>query len=199
MTFVLEKRIPFSEQRFVQRGIAWSQFKSIQVGFAEAPGVRLFYYQEALEILAVSPEHERVKGAIGYLIETYLIERGIEFEPTGNFNQEREREASVQADESYCLGSLKPIPDLSVEVVMTSGGPDKLKRYRALGVPEVWFWEDRVFSLYCLREDGYEPVTRSEQLPGLDMQLLTRCVIMASRVEAAREFRRALGEASGDI
>lgn len=57
--------------------------------------------------------------------------------------QEKEREVSVQADQSFSLGSVKTIPDLSIEVVVTSGGVDKLARYQALGVPEVWFWQDR--------------------------------------------------------
>lgn len=48
-------------------------------------------------------------------------------------------EASAEPDESYCFGTSKPIPDLVIEVVLTSGHTQKLKRYRALGIPEVWF------------------------------------------------------------
>jgi len=59
-------------------------------------------------------------------------------------------------------------------------------------VPEVWFWEDGLFSLYCLRSDGYEQVSKSELLPELDIDLLTRCVLMTSRLEAVREFRQGL-------
>jgi len=84
--------------------------------------------------------HEVFKKIIGYLIETFFFERQIKVIPTGSITQEREGEASAQADESYCFGEAKPIPDLSIKVIFTSGSTAKLKRYQALGVPEVWFW-----------------------------------------------------------
>ncbi len=185
---------PIRDQRIIQHGRTWQQFKLIQEGFANSPGVRLFYYKGIVEILAVSPEHEIYKTIIGFLIETFLVERGIEFTPTGSMTQERAGEASAQADESYCLGELKPVPNLSIEVVFTSGGSDKLERYQALGVPEVWFWEDGLFTLHHLREQGYERIYRSEVLPDLDINLLARCVLMTSTVEAVREFRRAIDQ-----
>lgn len=183
---------PTQDRRIIQHGRTWQQFKLIQEGFANSPGIRLFYYKGTLEILAVSPEHEIFKSIIGLLIETFFVEKGIEFTPTGSMSQEREGEASAQADESYCLGELKPVPDLSIEVVFTSGGSNKLERYQALRVPEVWFWEDGLFTLHHLREQGYDRISRSELLPDLDIEMLTRCVLMNSRVDAVREFRRAI-------
>ena len=38
------------DQRLVYSGITWEQFKLIQAGFAESNRVRLFYYQETIEI-----------------------------------------------------------------------------------------------------------------------------------------------------
>jgi Uma2 family endonuclease len=183
---------PTQDQRIVQHGRTWRQFKLIQEGFANSPGVRLFYYKGIVEILSVGSEHEIFKTLIGLLIETFFVEKGIEFTPTGSMSQEREGEVSVQADESYCIGDLKPVPDLSIEVVFSSGGPDKLERYRALGVSEVWFWEDGLFTWYRLGEQGYERIDQSELLPDLDINLLARCVLMSSRVEAVREFRKAI-------
>ena len=59
------------EQRFIQTGVSWESFKAIQKGFADSPNVRLFYVRGELEILATSPEHEIVKGNIGFLVEDY--------------------------------------------------------------------------------------------------------------------------------
>jgi Uma2 family endonuclease len=178
------------DQRFTHSEISWQQFKSIQDGFNNSPGIRLFYYRGLLEILSTSPEHEIIKGNIGFLIEDSMLSQGIDFISTGSFSIEKEGEASVQADESYCFGEQKPVPDLAIEVVITSGGQDKLKRYKALGTKEVWFWEDGLFALYHLRTDGYERIYKSELLPDLDINLLTRCVLMTSRLEAVREFRK---------
>lgn len=139
-------------------------------------------------------EHEIFSRLIGYLVTTFLTEKGIFFQPTGAMTQEKEGVVSAQADESYCIESAKTIPDLSIEVVFTSGGISKLERYKALGVPEVWFWEDRVLKLYRLQDDTYEPIDRS-QLPGLndlDLDLLRRCILMAETDTGAaiRAFRR---------
>jgi Uma2 family endonuclease len=186
----------FGDQRIVYSGITWEQFKLIQAGFAESPGIRLAYYNHSIEILMPGREHEMFSRLIGFLIGLFCLENGIEFEPTGSMMQEREGEVSVQTDESYCFGASKPIPDLAIEVVVTSGGPDKLERYQALGVPEVWFWQDGLFSLYRLRDRHYDNIAHSEipELAFLDMDVLTRCVLMAqtSRLEASREFRQAL-------
>ncbi|HAG82816.1 MAG TPA: hypothetical protein DD379_26205 [Cyanobacteria bacterium UBA11162] len=178
-----------TEQRFIQTGVSWSNFKSIQNGFAEKPGVRLFYYRGELEILSTSPEHEIVKGNIGFLIENYMVKQEIDFVGTGSFSLEKEDEASAQADESYCFGEQKSIPDLAIEVVITSGGTNKLRRYKALGVKEVWFGEDGVISLHYLEGSDYQRVSQSRFLPNLDINLLAQCAAITSRVQAVREFR----------
>jgi len=187
---------PTTDQRLVLAERTWEQFKLIQAGFEDFPGSRLFYYNGTIEILMPGRDHEVFKSLIGFLIELFFLETGIEFAPTGSMTQEREGMASVQADESYCIGASKPTPDLSIEVVFTSGGPNKLQRYQALGVPEVWFWQDGAFSLYHLRESGYERIDQSQipELATLDFGLLTRCVLMGetSRLEAMREFRRGI-------
>lgn len=181
-----------TEQRLTHSGMSWHQFQLLQESFANSPGIRLFYYQGEVEILAVSKDHEVFSELIGILLAEYFVEKGIEFTPTGSFTQEKEGIASAQADKSYFVDPVSSTPDLSVEVVFTSGNERKLPRYQALGVFEVWFWEDGLFSLYCLHSDGYERVSKSELLPELDIELLTRCVLMTSRLEAVREFRQGL-------
>ena len=180
-------------QRTVHHG-TWEKFKFIQKGFDGSPGVRLFYYDGAIEILMPGREHEIFASIIGYLVTTFLTEKGIFFQPTRSMTQEKEGVVSAQADESYCIGSVKSIPDLSIEVVFTSGGTSKLERYKALGVPEVWFWEDGLLKLYHLRDGSYELIAGS-QLPGLselNLDLLRRCILMAETDagEAIRAFRR---------
>jgi Uma2 family endonuclease len=183
------------DQRSTYKGITWEHFKLIEQGFSQAPGIRLFYYQGALEIVAVSPEHEIFSRIIGFLIQVFLTELDVSFEPTGAMTQEKEGEASVQADESYCIGGLKSPADLAIEIIFTSGSIEKLKRYQAIGIPEVWFWEDGVFSFHHLRETGYEPIDRSElpYLERLDLALLGRCVLMAqtSKLQAVNLIRQA--------
>jgi Uma2 family endonuclease len=184
------------DQHLVYSGLTWQQFKLIQAGFADSKGMRLFYHQNTIEILMPGRAHESFSRFIGFLIGLFCLEQNIEFEPTGSMTQEREGEASVQPDESFYFGASKSIPDLVIEVVFTNGSPKKLQRYQVLGIPEVWFWKDGAFSLYRLKNSGYELISQSEipELVNLDIDLLTRCVEIAqtSRLEAASIFRDAL-------
>jgi hypothetical protein len=50
------------------------------------------------------------------------------------------------------------------------------------------------FSLYNLSADGYDRINRSELVPELDFDLLTRCVLMNSIGDAALEFERTIGQ-----
>ncbi len=197
MAYLLDRP---TDQRSTYQSISWNQFKLIEQGFSQSPGIRLFYFKGLLETVTVSPEHEIFSRIIGFLIQLFLTELDVAFEPTGAMTQEKVGEASAQADESYCIGRLKTPVDLAIEVVFTSGTLGKLARYQVLEVPEVWFWEDGVFSFYHLREGGYEAIDRSElpYLDRLDLQLLGRAVLIAqtSKSQAAELIRQA---ARGDI
>jgi Uma2 family endonuclease len=82
-------------------------------------------------------------------------------------------------------------------VVWTSGRIDKLDIYRKLGVREVWYWRKGVIQPYCLRGERYEPVARSEVLPGLDLGLLTSFIEEPTTSAAIRGFRNALQSSTG--
>jgi Uma2 family endonuclease len=118
----------------IYRDRTWNQFKHLQQGFENVRGIRLSFYQGTIEILIPSKAHELFKSIIGMLIETFLLDRGIEFTPTGSATQELPDTAALEADESYEIGDLK----LSIEVNFTSGDVSKLDLYQALGINEVW-------------------------------------------------------------
>ena len=183
-----------TDQRIVMQG-TWEKFKLLQQASEDSSGLRLSYYNGTIEILMPGEEHEFFAHVIGYLLTTFLLKKGISFKPTGAKTQEKPGRASAQADQSYCIGGSKPIPDLSIEVVFSSGA-NKLPRYIALGVIEVWFWEDGVLTLHHLRGNEYEQIERSE-LPGLeplDMNLLRRCILMAETdfAEAVQVFQQSI-------
>ena len=189
MAQVLDREI--LDGRLVLNG-TWEQFKLIQKVSEASPGIKLSFFAGAIEILMPGFQHENFSEIIGYLVTTFLLQQAIKFYPCGSMTQEKTPEASTQADKSFCLGEPKLIPDLSIEVVHSSGGLSKLPKYRALGVPEIWFWEDGTLRLYHLCEDGYEQVIQS-QLSGLetlDIDLLRRCILMGETdlAEAVKVF-----------
>jgi Uma2 family endonuclease len=196
MTVALDKPTPkMTDQLVIIKG-DWAKFKLIQQGCEESPGIRVSYFDGTIEIVMPSRPHEIFSGAFHLLLSLYLANLGIEFLATGSADQEAEEIAAAQPDQSYCIDGIKPIPDLSIEIVFSSGGINKLDRYRAIGVPEVWFWEDGVLALYRLRSNGYERIEQSE-LPGLrdlDLAVFKRCLLIGetSTTEAMREFNRYL-------
>lgn len=175
----------------IQQGRTWVQFKHLQKGFENTRGIRLFFYDGTIEILMPGKPHELFKTVIGMLIEAFLLDREIEFEPTGSMTQEIEGVASAEADESYQIGPSK----LVIEVNFTSGNVAKLKRYQALGIDEVWIWEDAVLQVYHLQEQDYQQVSRSciPELETIDLAMLSTCILQGetSRVQAIKQFRLA--------
>lgn len=185
---------PAVEQRFTWRGFTWHQFKAIQAGFEDVPNVRLFYCDGVLEIVGTGRLHEAIRCLMGLLMGQYFLQRRIVFFPSGTYSQIVEDRVEYQADLSYCFGSIKDVPDLCIEIVITSGSPIKLQKYRLRGVPEVWFWEDGTLELYHLREEGYDRIASSEILPELDLSLLQRCILFASPLDALEDFSRGMGD-----
>jgi len=185
---------PKPEIRIEQPLITWEQFKLIQRGFADSKGIRLAYYERVLEIASTSVDHELIKTIIGALLEMYFLEMEIEFFPMGQATQEKVEQVSLQPDESYSFGSPKKIPDLAIEVILTSGNTEKLKKYYLLGVPEVWLWEDGVLDIYHLDTQSdrqYCKSSTSKFLPNIDMTTLQRCILFTSPLEALKAFRQA--------
>ena len=90
------------------------------------------------------------------------------------------------------MGVKGEFPDLAVEVVVTSGGINKLEAYKPLQIPEVWFWENGALRMYSLGADGYAEVDRSFVLPDLDVVLLARCINIENHLQAMREFKQTI-------
>jgi Uma2 family endonuclease len=187
---LLEEIGTLAEQRLILPGYyTWEQFEAIASLMADSPGLRITYLDGWIEFMTLGEAHETISCLLSFLLQLYFCEMGIEYIPVGSATRKnREKDVSFEPDESYYIGSRKEHPDLAVEVTMTSGSTNKLAKYLRLRIPEVWFWENNRLSVYGLREDNYEEISRSELLPELDLELLVRCVLMPSRIEARREF-----------
>ncbi|NMF85106.1 Uma2 family endonuclease [Nodosilinea sp. P-1105] len=178
-------------------GLTWREFKAIEQ-LLDRPGYRLSFLDGVLEIRRMPGEpHETVKKRIAALLELYLLMAGFDFTPTGSMTLESEGGAvKREADESYKLAPGRDRPDLAIEVVFSTGGLHKLEAYRRLQIKEVWFWEDGVLEVYHLRGANdalsYEKVATSEEVSGIDLALLLRCINMANHVEAVKTFQRSL-------
>ena len=170
--------------------LTWREFKAVEQ-LIDRPGLRLSFLDGVLEIRKMpGKKHETIKKRIASLVEIYLEFLGLDFTPTGSVTLENEFEkVKKEGDESYELGANRKHPDLVIEVVVGSGGIDKLEAYKRLQIPEVWFWMNDELLFYSLGNEVYEAVSKSQLLPSLDVDLLMRCIGIENHAQALREFR----------
>ena len=186
---------PIKESPLLFEGLTWREFKAVEQ-LLDRPGYRLSFLNGVLEIRRRSGEpQEIIKGRIGALVEQYLLMAGFDFTPTGSMTLESETgKVKREADESYKLAPGRRLPDLAIEIVFSSGGIDKLEAYKRLKIPELWFWEDGLLEVYHLRGEGdglhYEKVSSSEEVQGIDLDLLLRCMNMVNHVDAIKTFQQ---------
>ncbi|MEM8542513.1 MAG: Uma2 family endonuclease [Cyanobacteria bacterium P01_H01_bin.119] len=183
-----------SEQRLLLSGVSWEQYEALLQTFGNGfPTLRLSYLDGQLEIMTNSPAHEELKKIIAMLLEAYLQESNTRFHAGGSTTfRQAAKQRGLEPDECYCLGTRKELPDLAIEIVITRGLVDKLEIYRGLGIAEVWIWQDKMFTIYCLNSGKYVESPSSQLLPNLDMALLTAYVKPQQQFDAVMAFRNQL-------
>lgn len=184
-----------TEPRITLGNISWQQYETLVATLSPSPSLRLSYNQGLLEIMTNSSQHEMIRSLIGRLLETYALVENIDFYSYGSTTFRNQAAArGLEADESYCIGERREIPDLAIEVVITSGGIDKLEIYQGLGIREVWFWQDDRFTLYQLVNSttGYQELERSQLLPNLDLALLCQFIDPEQEPQMVRAYHQAL-------
>jgi Uma2 family endonuclease len=173
----------------VLHNVTWAQLEKLDADL-EGTGARLTYLDGALEIMApLSDEHEEPRNTLGQILEAYMRRKNIRFYGKGSTTiGMKELGARKEPDESYCLGQRRTIPDLAIEVTVSSGGIEVLEIYRRIGVQEVWFWEDGIIEIHALRSNGYQLIQQSELLPDLDIRSLEFHSRMADQYDAVNAF-----------
>ncbi|WP_373525006.1 Uma2 family endonuclease [Nostoc sp.] len=186
---VLEKPTTSETSYVLLHNVSWEQLEQLDVALA-GTSARLTYLDSIIEIMSpLSDDHEDNKKTLAMLLEVYMRAKNIRFYGRGSATiGKKEDKTRREPDDSYNLGTKKPIPDLILEITVTSGGINKLEIYQRLRIPEVWFWEDGLLSVYCLQGDSYIKVTRSTLLPDLDLDLLAKYARMADQYDAVTEY-----------
>lgn len=179
-----------AEQRLILYGVSFDQYAAMRELLDDHSGLKMTYLAGTLELLSPSDRHEWIKTTVARLIELYALERDVPLNGYGSTTfRKRIEERGLEPDECYCFGLLKDVPDIALEVVITSGGIDKLAVYQGLGVREVWFWREGVFSVHLLGASGYEERPRSMLLPELDFDVLARFAEAPDQTGAVRAYR----------
>lgn len=172
---------PQGEHRFVLHHVPWSIYVALRDALDDQSGLKMTYLDGELELMTPSLLHEDAKTIIARLLEVWAMERDIDLRGFGGTTFRSEARArGLEPDECYKLGLLDEgeVPDIAIEIVLSSGVVDKMAVYAGLGVTEVWVWraERRLLEVHRLIGERYEPRPKSEVLPTLDVGELARFV-----------------------
>jgi Uma2 family endonuclease len=185
---------PLEEKVVTLVGVSWEQFKAIEAPLLDNREVKLTYLAGVLEIMSpIGDKHEYVKSTLGLLLEAYMREKGVRFYKRGGFTLEEPGFASGTPDESYCIGTDKEIPDIVIEVIVSSGSINRKELYKPKKVPEVWFWKSKQLRIFHLSPTGeYEEVKFSSFFPDLDTALLLKYLDYPDQYDAVNSFTEAI-------
>ena len=187
--FKIEEQAPL-----ILPGFSWDQYLAIEKEFEET-GVQIRFLNGYLEIMPpVSEYHENRKTHIGRLVETWCVEKDVNFFGKGNYTMLNPEKAGGEPDECYCLRENKQWPDLVVEVALTSGGLSKREFYVTFPVAELWIWRKEALEIHVYNEatSEYEVAEESVQLPGIDLEWLVECSRLESTRDAIVQYRSKL-------
>jgi Uma2 family endonuclease len=181
MTAVLTPPATTTIQRFRLSCVPWSAYRK----FCEAldgQRIRLTYDRGEMELMTVSPEHERGKSRLRLLLLVLCEELDIGLAGYGSMTCNREDvERGFEPDECYYVAQealmrgrheidlgVDPPPDLALEVEISRSILDRLGICAALGIPELWRYDGRTLRFCLLQPDGtYAEQERGRAFPFL--------------------------------
>ncbi|MEM6435663.1 MAG: Uma2 family endonuclease [Cyanobacteria bacterium P01_D01_bin.115] len=191
----------------VLQGVHWTTYQALIHDLAAESGKRLTYNQGILEIMVPLPPHERYKSLMGRLVEVTTEETATEIASLGSTTWSREDlQKGLEADECFYIQNeravrgkdaidltVDPPPDLAIEVDNTQSSLNRLEIYQAIGVPEVWRFDGKSMTIYCLVKGQYQSQESSVVLPLLQCADILRFLQTSQNMGETtwvREFRQ---------
>jgi Uma2 family endonuclease len=167
----------------ILNNISWNTFERILLETGDTRNNRFTYNQGILEIMTPLMPHEHNNRLLQNLIIVLVEELNLNVKSTGSLTCKREDLArGVEPDSSFYIQNepimrnkksldltQDPPPDLVIEVDYASSSIDKLPIYLALGVPEVWRYDEPVMQIYSLSDGKYIPCNGSPTFANLPL------------------------------
>jgi Uma2 family endonuclease len=156
--------LPQKIYQVLLENIRWQTYQALLKDIEEQPGIRMTYDHGTLEIMAPLDPHEAYKKLLGRLVEAATEELNIEIRSLGSRTCSREDMArGLEPDQCYYIQhelavrgkkqldlNQDPPPDLVIEIDITNSSMNRMRLYEALQVPEVWQYDGRELTVYCL-------------------------------------------------
>ena len=186
--------------------VSWAEYEDLLALLPDTPRFRLRYDQGTLEIMTLSPRHERLKSLFTPLLTVLTEELNLNLVGLGSTTFRRiEAARGLEPDDCYYIHQAErmasqdiidlatdPPPDLVVEVDITHPSLDKLPIYASLRVPEVWRHDGDTLQVFHLRGEQYIQMPTSSVFPWLPAEVLARFVQQGNEhgiIPMVRAFR----------
>lgn len=193
-----------AEQRVVLRSVSWATYQALADESDHAAG-RITYDQGVMELMSPSMAHEHAAALLGRFVEQYSLVRDIELRTVKSTTFRRQDlRRGFEADEAYYIQNaprmrdrcevdlpLDPPPDLVIEIDLSRSSIDKLGILAAMGVPEVWRYDDQTLWCGVLDGDHFAETGESVVLAGFPLKLAERLLARRSsesETHLVREF-----------
>jgi Uma2 family endonuclease len=210
VTLQLRQLVVYPGQRIQLQEVNWDEFEAILAELGDKRASRIAYSDGVLEIRMPLPKHEKAKVLIGDMVKILLEELDLENECFGSSTFKRQDMAKgIEPDDCFYIEhstqmigkdridlTVDPPPDLAIEVDVTS--KTGLDAYLALGVPELWRFEDGKLRISLLQDGQYQEANSSAHFPQFPLiegvsQFLDRAQA-EGRSQTLKAFRQWVGE-----
>lgn len=186
--------------------VSWTEYEALLACLPDNPRFRLSYDRGTLEVMTLSPRHERLKSLFTPLLTVLTEEMDLNLVGLGSTTfRLPEAARGLEPDDCYYIQQAErmagrdtidlatdPPPDLVVEVDITHPSLDKFPIYASLGVPEVWRHDGATLQFFRLRGEQYTQTPESGLFPFLRAEVLTGFVQQGSTqgiIPMIRAFR----------
>ncbi|MGD1901947.1 MAG: Uma2 family endonuclease [Geitlerinemataceae cyanobacterium] len=178
MTIAIQTRTLSGEQRVAFHDVSWESYLQIFQALPLRRNSRISYSSGTLEIAMPLEDHEVSLRLIELFVRVLVGEMGMEMKTMGSTTMNLDRvKKGAEPDCAYYIQNqpqvagrnvdfdADPPPDLVVEVDITNTDLDKNRLYAAIGVPEFWRYDGKVWRIFVLEDGGYGERDRSPIFP----------------------------------
>jgi Uma2 family endonuclease len=200
--------------RIFLSGVSWKTYLSLR-NATENDHLRMTYDRGALEIMSPSSKHELVSYLMGRMIDQWTLHFEIDIRAGRSTTFHRkDLEKGLEPDNCYWIThqlqmrdkdkvNLRrdPPPDLVLEVDVSWSSIPKLPIYAAMGVPEVWHWndDDNLEVLRLAKGPKYKVCKDSRELPKFPFALVMSLIHQRQRMsdtQIIKEFIKTISTKS---
>jgi len=184
--------------------VPWEEYEELLSDLGEGYAVRIAYDRGRLEIMSPTARHGMYRDLLLRLVDSLAETNEVVLETRGSTTfKEKQLLQGAEPDTCFYVENAKriigkgnidlakdPPPDIIVEVDVSHQSTGKLSFYSAIGVPEIWRYDERQVRILHLIEGRY--VDRYVEMPSsLTFPVLTDKVLTAALEQSKTEGQSA--------